>query len=51
MAKDAWDIVEVTLEGTKIVKNSKIHKLTPKFEEIKMKDDEMFDEFYAQLIE
>jgi hypothetical protein len=31
------------------VKNSKIHTLTSKFEEIRMQDDEMLDEFYAQL--
>jgi hypothetical protein len=31
------------------VKNSKIHTLTSKFKEIRMKDDEMFDENYAQL--
>lgn len=35
IAKDARDILEVTHEGTKIVKNSKVQMLTSKFEDIK----------------
>ncbi|XP_022891807.1 girdin-like [Olea europaea var. sylvestris] len=48
-AKEAWDILETTHEGTKIIKNSKLQMLTSKFEEIRMKDDKSFDEFYAKL--
>ncbi|XP_022859009.1 uncharacterized protein LOC111379803 [Olea europaea var. sylvestris] len=47
--KEAWDILETTHEGTKTVKNSKLQMLTSRFEEIRMKDDESFDEFYAKL--
>lgn len=46
-ATEAWDILEVTREDTKIVKNSKLHRLTSRFEKIRMKDDETFDDFYA----
>jgi hypothetical protein len=44
IAKEAWEILEVTHEGTKEVKNFKLQMLTSKFEEIGMKDDETFDE-------
>ncbi|KAB1205066.1 hypothetical protein CJ030_MR7G016710 [Morella rubra] len=46
---EAWEILETTHEGTKTVKNSKLQMLTTKFEEIRMKEDETFDEFYAKL--
>ena len=48
-AKEAWTILQTTYEGTKAVKDSKLQKLTTSFEEIKMKEDESFDEFYAKL--
>ena len=48
-AKEAWTILQTTYEGTKAVKDSKLQKLTTSFEEIKMKEDELFDEFYAKL--
>ena len=35
--------------GTKAVKDSKFQRLTTSFEEIKMKKDESFYEFYAKL--
>ncbi|XP_022849862.1 uncharacterized protein LOC111371947 [Olea europaea var. sylvestris] len=47
--KEVWDILETTHEGTKIVKNSKLQMLASRFEEVRMKDDETFDEFYAKL--
>ncbi|KAF5458930.1 hypothetical protein F2P56_022923 [Juglans regia] len=47
--KEAWDILEVTHEGTNAVKNSKLHMLTTSFEELRMKDDETFDAIYAKL--
>ena len=34
---------------TKDVKDSKFQRLTTRFEEIKMEEDESFDEFYAKL--
>ena len=47
--KEAWTILQTTYEGTKAVKDSKFQKLTTNFEEIKMEEDELFDEFYAKL--
>ena len=49
IAKEAWTILQTTYEGTKAVKDSKFQRLTTNFEEIKMKEDESFDEFYAKL--
>ena len=48
-AKEAWTILQTTYEGTKAVKDSKLQRLTTNFEEIKMEEDESFDEFYAKL--
>ena len=48
-AKEVLTILQTTYEGTKAVKDSKLQRLTMSFEEIKMKDDESFDEFYAKL--
>ena len=48
-AKEAWTILQTTYEGTKAVKDLKFQRLTTSFEEIKMEEDESFDEFYAKL--
>ena len=48
-AKEAWTILQKTYVGIKAVKDSKLQRLTTSFEEIKMEDDELFDEFYAKL--
>ena len=48
-AKKAWTILQTTYEGTKAVKDSKLQRLTTSFEEIKMGEDESFNEFYAKL--
>ena len=48
-AKEAWTIFQTTYKGTKAVKDSKLHRLTTSFEEIKMEEDESFDKFYAKL--
>ena len=48
-AKEAWTILQTTYEGTKAVKDSKFQRLTTSFEEIKMEENESFDEFYAKL--
>ena len=47
--KVAWTILQTTYEGTKVVKDSKLQRLTTSFEEIKMEEDDSFDEFYAKL--
>ena len=49
VAKEAWTILETTYEGTKAVKTMKFQRLTSSFEEIRMEEDETFDEFYAKL--
>ena len=48
-AKEAWTILQTTYKGTKVVKDSKFQRLTTSFEEIKMEEDESFNEFYATL--
>ena len=49
IAKEAWIILQTTYEGTKAVKDSKLQRLTTSFEEIKMEEDESFNEFTAKL--
>ena len=49
IAKEAWTILQTTYEGIKAVKDSKLQRLTTSFEEIKMKEDKSFDEFYSKL--
>ena len=51
IAKEAWQILETTYEGTKKVKDTKLHILTTQFEELKMSEDESFDSFYGKLNE
>ena len=47
IAKEVWIILQTAYKGTKAVKDSK--RLTTNFEEIKMEDDESFNEFYTKL--
>ena len=47
--KEAWTILYTIYEGTKAIKDSKLQGLTISFEEIKMEEDDLFDEFYAKL--
>ena len=51
IAKEACTILQTTYEGTKAVKDSKLQRLTTSFEEIKMEEDESFDELYAKLMD
>ena len=48
-AKEAWDILQRTYEGTDAVKRSKTQKLKTLYENLKMEEKESFDEFYARL--
>ena len=48
-AKEAGTILQTTYEGTKAVKDLKFQRLTTSFEEIKIEEDESFNEFYAKL--
>jgi hypothetical protein len=47
--KAAWQILETTYEGTKLVKSAKLQMLISKFEEIKMLEEETFGEFYSKI--
>ena len=49
VAKEAWTNLETTYKGIKVVKTVKLQRLTSSFEEIRMEEDETFDEFYAKL--
>ena len=51
VAKEAWQILETTYEGTKKVKDTKLQMLTAWFEELRMSEDESFDSFYSKLNE
>ena len=51
VAKEAWQILETTYEGTKKVKDTKLQMLTTRFEELRMSEDESFDFFYSKLNE
>jgi hypothetical protein len=49
IAKDAWQILETTYEGTKLVKFVKLQMLISKFEEVKMLEEETFREIYTKI--
>ena len=49
-AKQAWDLLETNYEGTTIVKRAKLQMLTSQFESLRMREDEMFDEFRTKLM-
>jgi hypothetical protein len=49
IAKDAWQILETTYEGTKLVKSVKLQMLISKFEEVKMLEEETFREIYTKI--
>ena len=51
IAKEAWQILETTYEGTKKVKETKLQMLTTQFEELKMSEDKSFNSFYGKLNE
>jgi hypothetical protein len=47
--REAWQILETTYEGTKLVKSAKLQMLIFRFEEINMLEDETFGEFYTKM--
>ena len=51
VAKEAWEILETTYEGTKKVKDTKLQMLATRFEELKISEHESFDSFYSKLNE
>lgn len=40
--KEAWELLEVTHEGSSVIKKSKLQMLTSRFEKLKMEEDEQF---------
>jgi len=48
-ALEAWQMLETTYEGTKLVKSAKLQMLIFRFEEIKMLEEETFKEFYTKI--
>jgi hypothetical protein len=48
-AKEAWKILEITYEGTKLIKSGKLQMLVSQFEIINMLEDESFNEFYTKI--
>src|SRR4051812_5257329 len=51
LAKEAWDILKTSHEGTSKVKMSRLQMLTTKFENLKMKEDKTIYEFYMNVLE
>jgi hypothetical protein len=49
LAQEAWQILETTYKGTKLVKSVKLQMLTSRFEEIKMLEEETFGDFYSKM--
>ena len=45
IAKEEWTILKTTYKGIKAMKTVKLQRLTSSFEEIRMEEDETFDEF------
>ncbi|KAH7857470.1 hypothetical protein Vadar_013114 [Vaccinium darrowii] len=50
IAKEAWDILVTTHEGTNTVKQGKLQRVTTEFEMLRMKEDKSFDEFYVGIV-
>jgi hypothetical protein len=48
-ALEAWQILETTNKGTKLVKSAKFQMLISRFEGIKMLEEETFEEFYTKI--
>ena len=51
IAKEAWDILEVAHEGTKVVKDSKLQVLHTQFETLRMEENECFSDFEIRLMD
>ena len=49
VAHTTWNIFKTVHEGIKAVKINKLQQLTTRFKNIRMSDNESFDEFYAKL--
>jgi hypothetical protein len=50
-AKDAWEILKTTHEGTSKIKMSRLQLITSKIESLKMKEDESIHDFYMNILD
>ena len=48
-AKEIWDTLQITHEGTSLVKVQKLQMLTSRFDAIRMEENETFTEYYTRL--
>jgi len=51
VAKDAWETLKISHEGTIKIKSSKIQLLTTKLEILKMKEDETIRDYYMNVLD
>ena len=51
VAKEAWEILKTTYEGTSKVKISRLQLLTYKFENFNMNDDKTIQEYQIKILE
>ncbi|MCI24666.1 gag-pol polyprotein, partial [Trifolium medium] len=51
VAKEAWEILKTTHEGTDKVKMSRLQLLTTKFENLRMKKDESIHDFHMNVLD
>ncbi|KAK2388682.1 gag-protease polyprotein [Trifolium repens] len=51
VAKDAWEILKITHEGTSKVKSSRLQLLNSKFENLKMKEEETVYDFHMNILD
>ena len=51
VAKEAWEILKTTHEGTSKVKMSRLQLLSTKFENLKMKEYECIHDFHMNILE
>ncbi|CAM8920082.1 unnamed protein product [Rhodiola kirilowii] len=51
VAKEAWDILQTSFEGTDKVRNSRMQAVTTRFEEMKMKESETITEYNTRVLE
>jgi len=51
VAKNAWEILKTTHEGTTKVKSAKLPLLTTKFENLKMLEDESIQDYHLNILD
>ena len=51
VAKDVWEILKTTHEGTSKVESSRLQLLTTKFENLKMMEDENIQDYYLNILD